>query len=106
MDVGNEIPFKANWLVVTENDQLVSPLMTGQEEIFPTKDKRRFSTEITINADKVTNEYIELRFRYESVYSGEMNDPPHLRGEITEKYRFSNGQILRWTGTVRGKSEG
>ena len=106
MDTENEIPFKANWLIVTENDQLVSPFMTGQEEIFPTKDKRRFSAEITINAEKVINEYIELRFRYESIYSGEMNDPPHLRGEITERYRFAYGQILRWTDTVGGKVDG
>ena len=106
MDPENEIPFRANWLVVTENDQLVSPFMTGQEEIFPTKDKRRFSTEITINAEKVINEYIELRFRYESIYSGEMSDPPHLRGEIREKYRFANEQILRWTDNVGGNADG
>ena len=49
---------------------------------------------------RVVNQYIELRFRYESIYSGELNDPPHLRGKIIKKYRFVDGQILPWTGTA------
>lgn len=105
MDTENEIPFKANWLVVTEKNQVVSPIMTGQEEIFPTKDKRRFSAEITINEERVINEYLELRFRYESFYSRELNDPPHLRGEIVEKYRLADGLILRWPGTVGSNAD-
>ena len=100
MDVENEIPFRATWLVVTENDIVVSPIMTDQMEIFPTESKRRFSTTITINAEKVVNEYIELRFRYESVYSRELNNPGHLHGEIQGKYRYRNEQILRWTDAV------
>ena len=100
MDVENEIPFRASWLVVTENDIVVSPIMTGQEEIFPTERKRRFSATIAINAEKVVNEYIELRFRHESLYSRELNNPRHLRGEITKKYRYVNEQILLWTDTV------
>ena len=100
IDVGNEIPFKANWLVVTENDQLVSPLMTGQEEIFPTKDKRRFSTEITINADKVTNEYIELRFRVRvRILRGNERSTTPTRGDhrevqIFKRDRFYGGPAL------------
>ena len=105
MDAENDIPFKASWYIATENDVLVSPIMMSQVEIFPTKDNRRFSKEITINSEKVTNEYIELRFSYESVYSSEMNHPPQLHGAVTEKYRFVKGQILRWTDTVDGKKE-
>ena len=107
MDTENTIPFKATWLIVTEKDQVVSPLMMSQEEIFPTEDKKRFSTGITINEDRVVNEYLELRFRYESIYSGELNDPPHLRGEIREKYRFADGRLLAWpnTGLSMGTTE-
>lgn len=100
MDTENAIPFRANWLIVTEKNQLVSPFMTSQKEIFPTEDNKRFSAEITINSEKVLNRYIELRFRYESIYSGELNDPPHLRVEIRKKYRFVNGQILPWIDTT------
>ena len=94
MDTENTIPFRASWLIVTEKDQVVSPIMIGQEEIFPTEDNKRFSAEITINSDKVVNQYIELRFQYESIYSGELNDPPHLRGTIRKEYRFVDGRIL------------
>ena len=94
MDTENAIPFRANWLVVTEKDRIVSSIMTSKIEIFPTEDNKRFSAEITINNERVVNQYIELRFRYESIYSGELNDPPHLRGEIRKKYRFVDGQIL------------
>ena len=61
---------------------------------------KRFSAEITINNERVVNQYIELRFRYESIYSGELNDPPHLRGEIIKKYRFVDDQILPWNDTA------
>ncbi len=100
MDTENTIPFKASWYIVTEKNLLVSPFMTSQIEIFPSEDNKRFSKEITINSEKVLNQYIELRFRYESIYSGELNDPPHLRGEIRKKYRFVNGRILPWNDTM------
>ena len=106
MDTENAIPFRASWLVVTEKDQVVSPIMTGQVDIFPTEDNKRFSTEITINSERVVNQYIELRFRYESIYSGELHDPPHLRGEIRKKYRFVDGQILPWNGTASTDAKG
>ena len=106
MDTENAIPFRASWLVVTEKNQVVSPIMTSQAEIFPKEDNKRFSAEITINSEKVVNQYIELRFRYESIYSGELNDPPHLRGEISKKYRFVDGQILPWTGTASTDEKG
>ncbi len=106
MDTENTIPFRASWLIVTEKDQVVSPIMIGQEEIFPTEDNKRFSAEITINSDKVINQYIELRFQYESIYSGELNDPPHLRGTIRKEYRFVDGRILPWTGTSSADVKG
>ena len=43
IDTENTIPFRASWLIVTEKDQVVSPIMIGQEEIFPTEDNKRFS---------------------------------------------------------------
>ena len=94
MDAENEIPFKASWFVVTHNDVVVSPIMLRQQEIHPTETKRRFSSTIVINSEKVVDNYIELRFSYESVYSDELNNPAHLRGGNREAYAYVNEQIL------------
>ena len=94
MDTENSIPYRASWLIVTENDAVVSPLMMEQVEIYPTDQNRRFSNGITVNSERVVNQYIELRFRWESVFSRQLSGPAHLRGEITTNYRFVNGQIF------------
>ena len=49
-------------------------------EIVPTDNRRRIVYRVPTNADKVVDDYVELVFRYASVYSTELNDPPSLRG--------------------------
>ena len=64
----NEIPFNARWLVVTREDRLVSPFMTAPMKIVP-EGTPIFKTPIQINAEKVVDDYIELRFTYDSIHS-------------------------------------
>ena len=92
----NEIPFTARWLVVTTRNELVSGFMTEGFEVHPTKDKNRFLVKVSINADKIRGNYIELRFSFASQYFAELNNPPSLKGEIVQKYRYSNGRISSW----------
>ena len=89
----NEIPFKASWLVVTKDNKVVSPILTEMPEFFPTEENRRFLTQVTINDEKVVDNYIELRFRFESLYSAELNHPENLKGKITRKYGYANGVL-------------
>ena len=89
----NEIPFTARWLVVTEGDSVVSGIMIEDLEIHPTKEKRRFLIRVPINDEKVRGNYIELRFKFNSLYAAELNDPTYLKGEIVKKYRFLDGFI-------------
>lgn len=93
IDAKNEIPFRADWLVVTTNDRLVSPLMMGKDEFFPTRKNQRFKFYVTLNNEKIVEDYIELRFRYESSFFRELGKPPHLKGEIVKRYRFLNSRI-------------
>lgn len=105
MDVENEIPFEASWFVATHNDVIVSPIMMSPLEIHPTESKRRFSSTITINSEKVLDHYIELRFSYESIYSDELNNPAHLRGGNIEAYTYVNEQILHRLDSLRTAKE-
>ena len=52
-----------------------------------------FRARISIQADRVEEEYIELTVRYESVHSPELGNPPHLSGRITLPYRYSEGRV-------------
>lgn len=96
--VKNEIPFKASWIVVTKRNQVVSGLLIEKPEIYPTEEKRRFLYEVSINDKKVLDDYIELRFSFESSFFAELNRPAHLRGEIVKKYRYVSGVISAWEG--------
>ena len=88
----NGIEFNATWLVTTRNDTVVSPIMTSQFHVV-TSATPVFKTPVTINDDRVVDEYIELRFRYESVHSAELGNPEHLRGEITLPFRYAEGRV-------------
>ena len=92
----NDIEFNATWLVTTRNDTVVSPVMTSQFHVVPSATPV-FKTPVTINDDRVVDEYIELSFRYESVHSAELGNPKHLRGEITLPFRYAEGRVYRPT---------
>ena len=92
----NKIPFKARWLVVTENNQVVSGILLEEPIIIPKDDQERILYEVTINNDKVVNNYIELRFSFESVYAPESINAEHLKGEIKKQYRYIDGVLFHW----------
>ena len=77
----NDIEFNASWLVTTRNNTVVSPIMTSQFHVVPSATPV-IKTPVTIN-DRVVDDYIELRFHYQSIHSAELGNPEHLRGEIT-----------------------
>ena len=88
----NDIAYNASWHVSTREGRLVSGFMTERVKIVPAATPL-FKPRISIQADRVVDEYIELTFRYESVHSPELGNPPHLRGEITLPYRYSEGRV-------------
>ena len=94
MDVRNETPFEASWLVTTKNNIVVSPIMTEKAKIVPRKPQKRFLYRITINREKVIDNYIELRFQYKSIYAEELGNQAHLSGEHVKRYSFVNGRIV------------
>ena len=96
LQFANDIPVEANWHVQTRNNRLVSGWQTEKAEIVPADDRRKFVYRVPINADKVLDDYVELVFRYASVYSAELNEPSHLRGEIVKKYRYTQGRLYHW----------
>lgn len=88
----NDVEFNASWLVTTHNNTVVSAIMTAQFHIVPAATPV-FRTPVTINDEKVVDEYIELRFRYESVHSAELGNPDHLRGETRLPFRYAHGRV-------------
>ena len=94
INASNETPFKANWLIVTENKRVVSGIFFEKLKLFPSEKKKEFLYEVIINDDKVVNNYIELRFNFESIFSSELNNPEHLKGNIIKKYKYVQGNIF------------
>lgn len=90
----NLIPFECTWAVVTTNDRLVSGIMLGWQAVYSTERKKVFRFSENVQLQEVTDDYLELRFRYRSVFSAEQNYPESLQGEIIRKYRLANGILL------------
>ena len=88
----NDIAYNASWHVSTREGRLVSGFMTEKVKIVPAATPV-FKARISIQSNRVEEEYIELNFRYESVHSPELGNPPHLRGSITLPYRYSQGRV-------------
>lgn len=91
IDAHNLIPFRARWLIVTENDRIVTGFMTQDVEFHPTRETKRWKHKANINLGHVSNDFLELRFGSTSLYAAELGYPEHLRGEIRHKYRLVNG---------------
>ena len=94
MDAENLVPFRARWAIVTEKDRFVAGIMIEDHEIYPTKDRKRFTVKAGINPEQVVNDYVELRFRYASMYAAELGNPKELSAEVVQKYRYKNWQGL------------
>lgn len=105
INASNETPFKANWDIVTENNRIVSGILLEKPEIFPNEKKKEFLYEVTINDGKVVNNYIELRFNFESIFSSELSNPEHLRGNIIKKYKYVRGNIFPLEEAVNNQSQ-
>lgn len=89
VDAKNDIPFKCWWVVVTEKDRIVTGIQTEYVEVYPeSNNKKRWTEKANIERDKIVNDYIELRFRYESLYSAELGSPQELQGKIIHKYKL------------------
>ena len=102
----NDIAYNASWHVVTREGRLVSGFMTERVTIVPVATPV-FRARISIQADRVEEEYIELTVRYESVHSPELGNPPHLSGRITLPYRYSEvgctSRLVRWSSIERSE---
>jgi len=96
MDAINLVPFKARWVIVTKKNIVVTGIMLEDHEIRPTNERRRFTVKENINAEQVVDEFIELRFKYESVYFAEVGNQESLRGKITKQYRLREGEVYDW----------
>ena len=91
IDSHNLIPFRARWMVVTEQNIVVNGIMLQNVECYPTSDTKRWKYKEDIKPTEVKNNFVELRFRYESTYYAELNRPEKLRGEIVHRYQLVEG---------------
>jgi hypothetical protein len=96
MDAENLVPFRARWVIVTEKDRIIAGIMIEDQEIHPAEDRKRFTAKASINPEQVANDYVELRFRYASVYAAEVGNLKELSGEVIQKYRYRNGKVHPW----------
>jgi len=87
----NLIPFKARWLIATEENKVVSGVMLGEQEIYPTQKNKKWQFKTDIDKNTVRNDYVELRLNYISVYAAELNYPSNLKGRIVKKYKLIEG---------------
>lgn len=93
----NDIPFKYRWVVVTEQNHIVSGIQTDDQELHPaTRQDKQWWTKADLDRSKIRNGYVELRFTYESLYSAELGYPKELRRTITHEYRLEGDQVFDW----------
>jgi hypothetical protein len=92
IDLKNRIPIRCHWVIVTENNQVVSGDMMQDYELHPSSDLNRFKA--NIDDARIVNQFLELRLRFESIYSSELGYPPSLKGEVIRSYRFEGGHVF------------
>jgi hypothetical protein len=88
----NLIPFECQWTVVT-HDRRVGTIPIEWIKIYPTAEDKKFHSIEDIDRQKVIDGYIEIRFRYRSIYAAEMNIP-ELSGEIVQTYKIAEDGSL------------
>ena len=96
IDTNNLVPIKTRWTIVTKKNQVVTGIMLECVEIHPTDKSKRFTSKADINEKKVVDEFIELRFQYESVYFAEVGVQDNLKGSINRQYRLYSGEVYDW----------
>ncbi len=84
----NHIPFRADWMVTTTKNEVVSGVMLGEEEFLPDASRDKFVYDVKLQEDRIREDYLELRFRWRSAYYIEMGSLENLRGVLTKRYKL------------------
>lgn len=84
----NKVPFECQWLIVTQNNQVISGVPLDWVKIFPNDKYPFFQHCENINLNSVLYNYIELRFSYRSIYAPELKNS-NLSGELIRRYKLS-----------------
>ncbi|EHZ7124178.1 hypothetical protein RUX70_004101 [Vibrio vulnificus] len=90
----NDIPFTSSWHIKTTNNEIVSGIQLEKPVSTPTPEQRIFLFKAVVDVSKIKNNYLELDYFYESKYSAELNQPQNLKGTITRKYFYVNGEVF------------
>jgi hypothetical protein len=85
----NKVPFEYQWLIVTKKDVVVSGIMLDWGKVYPSKlDKKYVFDKAKFSMDRVVDNFVELRFKFRSVYAAEESDP-NLSGKLIRPYLLS-----------------
>jgi hypothetical protein len=84
----NKVPFEYDWCIVTENNIMVTSIHLEWGKIIPNESSTFFTTPASIDMAKVTNNYLELRFKYRSVHAAEFPQE-NLFGKIVKPYTLT-----------------
>jgi hypothetical protein len=87
----NLVPFFARWLIVTKKDHVVSGIMMGEEKLHPTPNQMLWRYRMNVKTDEIEDNFVELRFRFKSVFSAEMGNPTYLKGKMVRAYNLLDG---------------
>lgn len=83
----NKIPFEFQWVIVTKDDQIISGIPLEWGKVYP-KVSNRFFDRAEFDTSKVVDNYIELRFKYRSLYAQEVQGAD-LTGRTIKNYVLS-----------------
>jgi hypothetical protein len=89
----NLIPFEYNYKIVTENNLIVSAIPTLMSKLYPTASNDLFYNVEELHSGQITNNYLELRFRFMSLSYEELQLPGHA-GTLIRKYRIEPDDSL------------
>ena len=84
----NDIPFRANWKVVTTKNLVVSGIMLQDAELHPSQSKDIWYYRVDIQKESVKEDFLELRFNWESIYWADLGQPNELKGYVTHSYKL------------------
>lgn len=86
----NLIPFEYRYAIVTERDIIVTGIPMSMAKVYPKKDSPLSYLLLDLQLDRITNNYLEMRFTFESVYAEEFGLPAQT---ITRKYKLGADQV-------------
>jgi hypothetical protein len=88
----NLIPFEYEYVIVSMNNEPVSPLMLDWTKLFPTEQNRHFYSDVNVNWERVKDKYLELQFRFRSLAPDLFKESGH-EGRIIKKYRVDDNGV-------------